>query len=1168
MASRQAGEVPSQPKESKHATIPTGKTPIGCLQMHAEQRSRLLDEYFESTKLLQAVQDFMASLASTYKTQLRLPANPYPDLLKTIRMHELGRTFTLHSNCSDTSPLALTVLSGQASTPPQFQVCRVEHEQFALAIWGTKPTLELLTGTNLYGLLEVVNTAFQGLVIYKEFTDDDCQATAYGVLVGNGVLGARVQDLQPCFLELETHVFVSGVHLEKTMTVFARFLLKQLHETAHVAADFSSLPPEEAADYSGCVACDGITITPLSSSEVELSPEDAVAAVWSIDRVKESRAAFINAVKTALVSNSLITLNRYDSVKLSNFDGGYMSQVEQTFFFHFAVEGGSKPTDSKSVKSTVSRRSFLTGSRALAAGIFFHSQGALEVAARFRTAAQTALEEEERKKESQKKKQGAVHAAQSFVIVPRTRLRTGFVGILQETVDELRRIGLSSEVYRQQANYLVWCFAYSLGYLVGAHQVLEGVLCHFNRSAAMTVKLQACFAGLGTQMKRFLEESDASKSTSVLHPIRSLIRQFYREVNYASAFQDERQPSEFVETLRCVNELLLQVVRIVFSDFIRLVRTTVVLPVDPATTNTEMHLERPTTLDEIDVPRALEMAVEERKYPSAIVSEAIFAQAIVDCCLDVALESAVMNTVAIRLPPNPFIDMSSNLQVFALRQLVWRRGLQSTAPKSITKIATHRSLDLFSAEGISVCAANPKLLELVGGDQIIEVQRWLTDRHVFHEDGCKPSRGSYSVAIIPVLLVFHPLLFANARSSDIESSPCLEEIDTLEQYVLEGKEFAQARLFFVEAVRSDLRRISSSCASSQSSKAFMCWQLRAKACVLDSHGQVVIELDLSPMTTDDILAGIIEEATQAQFLLHVAIEIVEVQTQDGNSITTLRKVTKAYAFHHHPTDKQDAIGPSTLLSPLVRFRVSEYGVFFSKENALLCLQSMELPVHVCQPQGSGIPRDDWTPYASEALHYNDSFLIYELNIVHNTQSWGSLQQDWDSELTKRLILYSDICELYSVEQALRWLLNALQVKLQQLIPSQSRKEDVYSDFPPATVFNIHHRLALQIIAQMERLVVPLNHQLHFLQTISEPLAVLRKCVARWKAIQPPTEELLELLSKQQEKTPEVLPTPREDPVIITSKLVESLRTTWVLVLFFRLSYQRAFFANGGSRRGR
>ncbi|KAG3200684.1 hypothetical protein JG687_00003573 [Phytophthora cactorum] len=1147
MASRQAGPVPSQSAQRQVATTPTAKSSI--LQTQAEQRSRLLDEYFESTKLLQVVQDFMTNLATTYKTQLRLPANPYPELLKTIRMHELRQAFVLESSKSSSTPLALTVLNGQTLTPLQFQVCSVDHEQFALPIWGMKSCLEQLTGTNLYSLLALVNSAFRGLVIYKEFTDDDCRATAYGALVGNCVLGARVQDLQPCFLELESHVFVSGVHLEKTMAVFARFLLKQLHEIANAASNFSSLRPEEAAEYRGCVACDGITITSSTSSE------DVESAVWSIDRVKESRVTFINAVKTALVSNSLITLNRYDAVELFSFNGGYLCQTEQAVFFHFAMEEGSRPAKNVTADS---RRSFLIGSRALATGVFFDPQGALEVAARFRTQAQVALEEE-RKKQSQNKKQAGTPISQSVVVVPGARPRSGFIGVLQNTVDELRRIGLSNEIFRQQLNSLVSCFVFNLGYLVEEHHVLSCLLCRSKYFGVTAVMIQTIFTSLEYRMTRFLEECDASVPTSTIQPIYPLIRHFYCQMNAATSFEDDRQVNEFVEALRCVNELLLIVVRILFGDFIRLVRTTMAPPVSPATAS--MQLENSATLDEIDVLRALEMAVEERKYPSSIVSEAIFAQAVLNSCLDVALESAVMNTVAIHLPPNPFIDMSSNLQVFALRQLVQRYEEQKITPKNITKIAECGSRGVFSLEGINVCALNPKLLQLVGGDRVLQAQRWLMDHHVFYEGTYKPSKSSYSVSIVPMILIFHPLLFAKANSNHVEDLALLKEIDIIEHYVVEGKEFDQARLFFMEAVRLDLRRVTSSGLSIKGSN---CWQLQARARMLDPHGQIVAELNLSQLA-DAALAGIIEEATRTQIVVQVVIQVAEEQTQRDISGLVIHKVTKAYAFHHHSTADHDVPDPSTHLTPLISFRVSEYGVFFSKENALLCFQFMELDV--CHGQGSGIPRDAWTPYASEAYNYDDSFLIYQLGVVQNIPGCGSPQKNCDNALTNRLTVQSDICQLYSVEQATQWLLNEQQTKLQQLtcMQSKSRKEDISSELPQATLFRIHLRLALQIIAQVEQLIVSLNHQLHFLPNISGPLATLQKCVTRWQAIQPPTEEQLEIQCKQQDKTPEILPTPREDPVIITSELVDSLRTTWILVLFFRFSYQRAFFANAGSK---
>ncbi|KAL3662662.1 hypothetical protein V7S43_012506 [Phytophthora oleae] len=482
-------------------------TTTSVLQLQAEERKRLVDEYFERTKLLEVIQAFMVNLATSYKAHLRLPAYPYPELLKTMRMHEVRQAFTLQSNSTSSSSLVLTVLSGQTSTPPQFQVCSVENKQFALPIWGVRPCLELLTGANLYSLLKLVSLAFQGLMIYKDFRDDDCVATGYGVLVGDDTLGARVQGLQPCFLELETHLCVSGQHLEKAMAVFARFLMKQLHEAANAASDFASLLPDETVKYSGCVACDGIAITSLTT--LELSPQYEEPVVWSIDRVKESRVAFINAVKTALVSSSLITLRRFDSAQQSDCDG-VLCEVEQTFFFHFNVADGNKTNGN----NTISRRSFLSGSQALSTGIFFHSQGALDIVAGFRAVAQAVLEAEQRKQQTQKKKNLAAPTVQRTVADSRTRPRTGFAEVLHGTLDKLRQVGLSSENFRHQANCLVWCFAYNLGQLVAAHQILQDVLGRGKCPSAIAILVRARFMSLETQMKRFMEEAKASPLTS------------------------------------------------------------------------------------------------------------------------------------------------------------------------------------------------------------------------------------------------------------------------------------------------------------------------------------------------------------------------------------------------------------------------------------------------------------------------------------------------------------------------------------------------------------------------------------------------------------------------------------------------------------------------------
>ncbi|KAG1707374.1 hypothetical protein DVH05_026565 [Phytophthora capsici] len=1114
--------------------LQSSTTKSSVLHRHTEERTRLVNEYFERTKLLQVVEDFMSNLATSYKAQLRLPVNPYPELLKVMRMHEVRQAFTLQGSCTSSSLLQLTVLNSQTSTPSQFQVCSVEDEQFALPIWGVRPFLEQLTGANLYSLLGLVSSAFQGLVLYNEFRDDDCLATGYGVLVGDSTLGSQSRSILPCFLELETHMCVSGQHLEKSMAVFARFLMKQLHEAANAATVFASLPPDQVLKYSGCIICEGIVISPISALEYK------EPVVWRIERVKESRVAFVNAVKTALVSNSQISLTRFDSAQLPDFDGAILCEVEQTFYFHFNVVKGGK---------TSSRRSFLSGSQALSTGLFFHPQGALEITAGFQVKTQAALNEEGRKQKLQKKKHLAAPIVQSDVTARRAKPRTGFVDVLRVTLDKLRQIGLSSEKFRHQADCLVSCFAYELGQLVAAHQVLQSLLSRSNCSASMAILAQARFQSLETQMKRFMEEAKEAPPTSVLFPIWFLAHQLYSDAKTKSAVEDERQISDFVEALGQVIELLLVVVRITFADFLRLVRTTT-----ETASATVLQPEHCATSDEIDVVRALEVAVEEHKYPPSIVLEAVFAQAIMDSWLDVALESAVMNTIAIHLPPNPFIDMSTKLQVFALRQLVWRHEAPTFPEPKMRTLSITKLVELVIMEVTGVCSVNPRLFQLVGCNQFPQIHRWLTDQQILYDGNYKPSNSSYSVVIIPMLLIFHPLLLAKENLNSTENFSLLEEVDIMEHYIVQGKDLAQARLFFMDAVHRDLRRIIAACGSFPSTNS---WVLQAKALVVDPRGQSVAEFPFFLLTPDDILAGIVEESSRPQVALKLVVEIAEVRASEDNGSLIIHKVSKIYAFHHQSTE-ETVSGSPTQLSRLMTFQVFEYGVFCSKENALLCLKNMEFG-----QEFAGISRDAWTPFSSEGFCHDDKFLIFELDAVHSTSRCSCPQQCRDNESAKRLTVHSSICQLYNLEQAIRW----LQSSLQQPLLSKTRNVNIYSGLPPAKVFTIQHRLALQIITHIEQLVVPLNHQLQYLDEISGPLATLRECVDRWQAIQPPTEEQLDIQRKQPNKTQEIFPTPRSDPILTTTELVNSLRTIWALVVFFRFSYQRAFFANAGCRRG-
>ncbi|GMF38298.1 unnamed protein product [Phytophthora fragariaefolia] len=1016
--------------------------------------------------------------------------------------------------------------------------------KFALPIWGIKSTLEQLTGANLHGLLNQINYSFRDQVIFKEFLDDECRVKAYGVIVGDSVLGTRLGNLFPCFLELESHVFVAGRHLEKTMGVFARFLLKQLHEAASSATAFSSLSPDDAAIYHGCVACGEITITPKASTE--LSSGSAAPTMWGIQRIMESRSAFISAVKTALISNSTITLNQFDFVPVPNAKQGFVCQVERFFFFHFTMEVENKVTV-RGGKRSETNQSFVFGSRSLGSGIFFDSEGAVEIASRCRANTQSEPEDKERNKRSHKKK--LLTISDTGDTVSEVRPRAGFAGILQNSVDELRRMKLGNSIFREYVNDLVGCFGYNIGCLANAHQLMANILDHPRCSVATVAVVRVSYMHLKEWMERFLEELNLFPPTSVLYPARSLLYHFNCQIEAASEMRDDQQINDFVEALQRMDNLLLIAVCTAFSDFIGYVRS-MTSQTDQEATNTLVDMLQEGCLSEVDVIGALEAAVEERKYPPAILSEAVFAQAVVDSCLDVALESAVMNTVAVHLPPNPFIDISANLQVFALRQLVWNSEMKEMEQPIVNKVSTRP--DLFIIEGTTLCSVNARLLRLVGSASIPNLQQWLIDHNVLHEGTYKPAKSSYSATIMQTILIFHPLLFAQSFLRGTEDLSGLNEFNVIEHYVLEGKEIDQAQYFFLEAIRTDIRRITVANGSVQNSRENKYWQVQVELQALDPIGRVLSALDLSHMTTGDGINEFIEETSHAPILLQLVLHIAEERSRGGSNTLTVHKVTKLYTFHYHSTDDPDAADSTTFLPPQLLFRISEYGVFFSRENALLYFKG----INVQTPE---VPQNSWTPYASDAYRIDDRFLIYENEVVHEHTKFPSPGQVYRNTRATA----SDNIFLFGQEQTIQWLLGALQAKVHQVMASKSRKEASSTTLLAATLFDTFYRSILQIITQVEKLVIPLNVQLQFMDKVSEISSALRKYVNCWKSIQHQSEGELRFEREQQNKVlPEIASlTPREDQTTLMVDLVKNLRTAWVVVIFFRFSYQRAFFAN-------
>ncbi|RLN98800.1 hypothetical protein BBJ28_00017355 [Nothophytophthora sp. Chile5] len=1137
------GAVPvPPPRPGKAATSST--TTSATFLSHAEQRNRLLDEYLARTGVLQVLQDFVTGLAATFKTQLRLPENPYPALLDAIRVQELRQSFVLHGDSSIDSVLALTVLPGQdRSSSPQFQVYSVENEQLRLPIWGLKSTLEQLNAPNLTGLLELLHSVFQVLMPTREFKDDDCRVSVYDVLVGETIFGTGPEQQAPSILELETHVFVQAAQIEKAMEVFARLLLKQLHEASSAATSFASLSPEKAVEYCGCVASGGICITTRSSVT-----DAADSSEWTIEHVAEKRSGFISAVKTALVLGSQIALTRFYCVKPRQSDDRQLCEIVQTCFFHFAAQAEDKKATwnhKAGSKSAPSQQSFLLGSRALTSGIHFSDQGALKLAERFQAETQTQVQAEDRKKPPPKKTQVTAVGTQRALPPSNLRSRVGFAGIWQHSIAQLQCLASTSSTFRLYVNRLVNCFATGLGHLVEAHQMLERILLRSGGRVAILTLIRASFSVLQRRMDRFLDECRGSPPSSVLHPVHQLLCQYYGQVQANSTLGDDREIEEFVEALRQVNELLLIIVRIVFDDFLRLVDATR-SPHTSATATTASNRQEATALEEIDVLRELETAVEQRKYPSVILSEAVFAQFLVDSCLDVALESAVIDCVAICHPPNPFISISSHLQAFAIRQLVWQHPLTVSSSSLVVKCGRGpETLPLFAIAGSNpVISSNSTLLQLVDSNDVLETHRWLLNHRFLHAGDYTPAKSSYSAAIFANLLLFRPLAFARVPPLDNETSSIFREVDLLEHYILRGAEALQARAFFVDVVRKDLQRIVSACGSSSSGSGNNCYQIHTEVKIVDSHGKSVTSVDLSSSTTDELLDQIIQEATQAQCLIQVTVSCVETTIRGSSRPLVIHQVSKSYVFHYQSSDNAESSTTVARWSPLLSFRLLEYGIFFSMENALVCLQRIHESVSAGNDASEWrctVPRNEWTPYAAQALRLGDALLLYELETAHEHANRVSTSQD----LRIRLVSHSQILQLFALERAIEWLLQFL-------------RQTASSDKAGALVSSLQHRVAGQILTEMEQLVVPMNRQLQLLHPLSEHLESLRDQITRWQATLPPPEEQLELQRHQPAQSPF---TPRETPLTITQELVASLRTTWTLVLFFRFSYQRAFFAN-------
>lgn len=1038
-----------------------------ALNKHAAQREELLDAYFRETKLLQVLQAPLTKLATDFKAQHVLPASPFPQVLQTIRQAEIKRALELRGiqlsvPSSITAPVFLLHEQQQqqrasVGDSSSFQL-RTTQELLEFGLWSFVPVLERLDADVLARRAAAIRTANQRTASWFAATelenDGDYKVAVYGVLVGNENHFA-LADVP--VVELERHVTVAGDQLEQAMTVFARQLVKCLHEhSVSLALTEKDPAGNRVAAVGDAIWHGGIHITPCVAAS-ETSDQETASTAWTVESVNKNRNAFNSAVKLALVRNAGFEITSFCQTCHSHevAAGGVLLRTTQRFFFHFEFRRATAVVTTKIAVTQQQRRSFLEGSRVCESGVFLDGLGAFEITRRVQIVSESATAGNDKKKNASTKPKSDQKAAPRAAT---THAREGYAWQTRasELVDRLLatlklHCSASPGAFRHWVKCFSHCYAFVLLRLALHIEVLIDAL-EVCTSATGSVDITSVMVGahiarIGQLVETLVSQARVGSESSLAKSVASMLEALWRGArdNFAVVVDSDLQSgdpdtNECVEQLERLNALLVVIARTAVRDFVELFlshqssRSENATPLN-ASQSTVIFQTESADAEQIDVLRALRSAVHEREYPRIVAFESVFAQFVVDSCVDIALESAVMNIVAFHLPPNPFVELSHKLRVFAMRQLVWSCPLSgagqdtATSPKAGTRDAEDAKLQSVSRSDLVhtrrtsdrssrrvLYGHNSKLVETLDAPVVWRALEWLQSREVVLAScDYHPPKGSYSARTFHSLLLFHPMAYAFKQE---RSAALVSKLEVVELVVLEGREFAQALEFFADAVTRDLRRLIAVIASTGAA--------HMEVSVLDGvRGLVVSDVDCT-RNDDAKIRGLVQEATLSACVMHVKITLfIERGGDDQGAVHSLVHVVgKTFVFHHEPTDSSEMQQDHNVaVSELLAFRVEQFGVFFSSDSA-------EFVLKLFRDAGVGkektkLPRAIWTPFASHALESDDQLLKYELDFgappgASLLTRYHAVDDHKRGTLRQRLVAHSSILQLHALVRCSRF----------------------------------------------------------------------------------------------------------------------------------------------------
>lgn len=1086
----------------------------GAFETNAASRCQHVEQYLAKHRVLEVIQAALTKLALAYKTKHELPANPYPSLLAAFRQAEQLQPAVGKGNTR--APLTLELAPG-----PENQLRVPELRVFALngaqpPIWGLRSSLErTISPHTLASSVSLLGKLFPPWTKDSELQDDGYAVTAFTTLVGNCTV-LPVADHH--VISTEQHLFVRGEQLECAMELFAKHLLKFLHERKRLKAGSSD------------------AVQALGSGGVNFISSTGGKSQYLLEDANSNRNAFTNAVKTALVSQAQFQSTSFFCVSQQQ---PSVIKAENAFFFHFT----SSSSDGKQPKASrvASNRSFLVGTRVKESGIFLSSQAAISITER--------LEPNNPLGQSSTRNQNKPKPLSAEAVSPMSKVSPGTpesTAVLERTLSSFQASlsPKSTEMAREWSCQFTDSVAFSLLCVVASNQLLIHILECVSPEAQQQSSLRTQFAVARERMSDLLERAKLATASSLLLGVEAMLENAWQHVQ--DAVGTGAYPStDCIEPLKLVNALLMVVAKSAAEDFMQLAKSQSESEQPKLNANAQPEQENQLNAahDEnelVDVMFVLDQAATQRTYPACILEEAAFAQWLVDSCADIALESAVMHLVAFCLPPNAFVGLSGYVRVFALRQLVWSRSLTSVPlvldPEQLCWHDTDQVCSIpWSSDGAKrLYSASPMLLRLLSVQRMNEWHQTLLELQIYRASDYIPSKSSYSVQVLVSMQLYHPIVLANRTTSEPPATLMYGEMDVMEHVVVEGADFDQALYFFADAVASDLQRL-----------ARLQWFAPVRVELLDPKAQHIAFVAVLEHSRESLLE-VIREASAAQCLLQIRIVHCHVQT----SSAIAQSVTKSYAFHHRPTDKRGLM--ATLLSDVVWTRLCHFGVFQSLEDARLVLGRASKPT---------VERSHWTPYGQQALATRDLLLINQLELAD--ESYTQRDQAWEHQL-QRLVNHSDLVDLYNLvsdheawvfsshaaglpiatsrsqEAASRWLLHQIQEddRLDEGTPRLATSGALITPISSRT--RTYAAFARGLVAAAKHSVTRINKAMRYIDCAELP------------SIQRALEDMLPSVKEKQHQSEQLW--------------VPELRRLWSLFAYVRFSYQRDFYANYATER--